>query len=58
MGPDPLFTIVEAKNADFFASNAVMKGSAPMKSTASIRRHYPKFRSDAQIRNSIHCERP
>jgi hypothetical protein len=35
MGSDPLLTVVEAKNGDFFPSTAVMKGSDPIKSTAS-----------------------
>jgi hypothetical protein len=33
MGSDPLLTVVEAKNGDFFPSTAVMKGSDPIKST-------------------------
>jgi hypothetical protein len=33
MGSDPLVTVVEAKNGDFFPSTAVMKGSDPIKST-------------------------
>ena len=35
MGSAPLLTVVEAKNGDFFPSTAVMKGSDPIKSTAS-----------------------
>ena len=41
MGSDPLLTVVEAKNGDSFLSTAVMKGSDPIKSTASLCRRKP-----------------
>jgi hypothetical protein len=41
MGSDPLVTVVEAKNGDFFPSTAVMKGSDPIKSTASMNHWKP-----------------